>query len=332
MNGERTKYIRLMDLPLEWARVSGIPPQMVLRNICDWAVADGFPPGAFIDSSGAEIKPFDIYMSFRAATETHALNTGISIGGHGTYHNNGTWGVHLLSEALITTRDVLSFCKGTRTLPPPSLLSGFGRAWAQIGGDNTLAPPPCPEATKTLAGKLSREFAESMVAGLRHMLSDLNEGKRRIGFEKVDDGPIGFEFWDARWRRQCDGARAQLKTYEDHALSAELEALEVQWAAFAADHAAAVSTEPGETPSIASDPTASAPIRRRSAGRPRGSGSHKEADMPLVDEMRQAMVADAGLSCTAAALRHASRAAGGGTLESKAKRLAQRYSDKYSQL
>jgi hypothetical protein len=65
-------------------------------------------------------------------------------------------------------------------------------------------------------------------------------------------------------------------------------------------------------------------------GRPRGSGSYELADAPLIEEMRNAILNEPGLSPTAAALRFAVRAKGGGGSESRAKRLAERYSEKYS--
>src|SRR5947209_3992432 len=146
MKSELSRYIRFPGLALEWALVSGLPPEMILRNICDWAIADGFPSGAFVKTTGAPIDAFDIYMSFRAMTETTLLDVGIHLGGWILHNNNGLWGSHLLSEVLITAQDVLSFCEKTKTLPPPSCLKGLKRVWAQMTADQVLAPPCCPGA------------------------------------------------------------------------------------------------------------------------------------------------------------------------------------------
>jgi hypothetical protein len=71
------------------------------------------------------------------------------------------------------------------------------------------------------------------------------------------------------------------------------------------------------------------PDGKRRRGRPKGSGSYEAVDEPLIDEMREAIEANPAVSPTAAAACVADRAPGGGTPESKVKRLAQRYSEKF---
>jgi hypothetical protein len=60
-------------------------------------------------------------------------------------------------------------------------------------------------------------------------------------------------------------------------------------------------------------------------GRPRGAGSLAEADQPLLHEMRDLLKAGKAYSIWAAAGEVADCAEGGGTIESKRKRLAKRY-------
>jgi hypothetical protein len=69
----------------------------------------------------------------------------------------------------------------------------------------------------------------------------------------------------------------------------------------------------------------------RPRGRPAGSGSFAASDEPLIAEMRSLIETERTLSPWAAAARVADRAAGGGTHESKIKRLVSRYSEKFSE-
>lgn len=65
-----------------------------------------------------------------------------------------------------------------------------------------------------------------------------------------------------------------------------------------------------------------------SRGRPKGSGLHK-ADEPFVQVMRQMVESGKVTGVTDAARRLAEFAAGGGTIESKAERLCDRYRRMY---
>lgn len=62
-----------------------------------------------------------------------------------------------------------------------------------------------------------------------------------------------------------------------------------------------------------------------SRGRPKGSGTYGEADKPLLQEMHAIMLKNPGMSITSAAAQVVNRAAGGGSGDSKIKRLAKRY-------
>lgn len=69
----------------------------------------------------------------------------------------------------------------------------------------------------------------------------------------------------------------------------------------------------------------------RTRGRPPRSGSFAAPDAPLIEEMRKMITGDPTVNPTAAAGRVADRAVGGGTAESKAKRLVNRYVEKFSE-
>jgi hypothetical protein len=81
----------------------------------------------------------------------------------------------------------------------------------------------------------------------------------------------------------------------------------------------------------ASEPVTSSGSKPKGGGRPPGAGSLAQVDAPLVERMRESIRANRSLSPYAAALTLAGEAQGGGTLESKAKRLTGRYSAKFRQ-
>lgn len=62
-------------------------------------------------------------------------------------------------------------------------------------------------------------------------------------------------------------------------------------------------------------------------GRKKGTGSFASLDAPLLEEMKKMIAQGTVLSTWAAALKVAGKAAGAGTLESKAKRLLKRFSE-----
>ena len=87
----------------------------------------------------------------------------------------------------------------------------------------------------------------------------------------------------------------------------------------------------GEGDEIHPDSFVSKKSRKRAPGRPVGSGSFEATDEPLLEEMRAAILERTAHSPSAAAYQVAERADGAGTLESKVKRLARRYSEKFSE-
>jgi hypothetical protein len=90
--------VHFLALPAAWAEQAGMPKEMVLRHLCDWAIGGGFPPGAFVYPSAAPIEPFDIYMSGRAMAEDSPY--GRRPGGVSVSSNH--WGLALLGQVLLT--------------------------------------------------------------------------------------------------------------------------------------------------------------------------------------------------------------------------------------
>jgi hypothetical protein len=71
-------------------------------------------------------------------------------------------------------------------------------------------------------------------------------------------------------------------------------------------------------------------VGRSGLGRPKHSGSWDIADRPLLDKMNAAIKAGLAKSATDAARQFASEAQGGGSFESKVRRLQRRYEQRYS--
>jgi hypothetical protein len=297
---------------------------MVLRNICDWAAAGAFPEENLVDSTGERIAALTIYMSCRCALNT--AGSGVTLGGLTYYPGGDQWGHHVLSRSLIAREGVLHFCKRTNTLPPPSMLGGFSRTWAKLKGNKCLAPPACPHAEEHAAKMFAKVNAVGTLAGLEAMLKGLKEGHRRIGLQLVEE-PIDFESWGRKWQSSRDIAHRKIFRSGDTSLFGKLERLDADWDAFVAEKSSGTLPEAGGPVAPATLEVSSAV--RRSRGRPAGSGSYRPLDAPLVEEMRVAISSDPSLSPTAAARSLVDRISGGGTDDSKIKRLTERYLEKY---
>jgi hypothetical protein len=324
MHSDCAPYIRLLALAIEWAKESQAPPEMVLRNICDWAAAGAFPEEDLVDSTGERIAALDIYISCRCALNT--AGSGVTLGGMTYYAGGDQWSHQVLSRTLIARESVIHFCKRTNTLPPPSMLSGFSRTWAKLKDNKCLAPPACPDAEQHASKRFARVNAPCTLASLESILTRLKEGHRRIGLQHAEE-PIDFEFWGRRWQSARDIAHTEILRSGDPSLCEKLVRLEADWGAFVAEKSAGVLPEASH-PLEPGTFEASSPVRR-SRGRPAGSGSYRPLDAPLVEEMRAAISNDPSLSPTAAARGLVDRTSGGGTDDSKIKRLTERYLEKY---
>lgn len=336
MSAERTTYVHFLALAYDWAVEAGMPKELVLRRLCEWAMAGAFPEGAFIKATGTQVAPFDIYMSFRSIEQgVGSLGLGgVVLGGWEIFKPG--WSIDFLSEVLLSTQDVLAFCERTNTLAPPMLLRGFIRFWAQRDQSKHLAPPLCPDAEEHALKWRARDSAIASMNSLRSRLSEL-QGKagNRLGIRREIGRPIDLEFWAARWEKMAICAQNDVAVCKDAKLLQDLDTLKAEWTAFVAENTR-TSTAPTEDADECRETDRNSPepdeivqnqlVRR---GRPLGSGSYEPLDAPLVEEMHQLMNEEPCLSPTAAANRVADRAAGGGTVESKARRLAERYSQKF---
>src|SRR5262249_19277637 len=53
MPAEHPSHIPLLALAGEWASQARMPPQLVLRRLCEWTVSDGFSEDGLIKATGA---------------------------------------------------------------------------------------------------------------------------------------------------------------------------------------------------------------------------------------------------------------------------------------
>src|SRR5262245_38987951 len=135
----RTAFIPFLTLAAEWAEVSGQPPPLALRNMCEWTVVGAFPTGTLIMPSGENVRPLSVYEAFLATT-----NQGnVHIGGW-TRIWTDTDALDHLNQVLVSEEGLQGFCEKTNTLPPPSILGGWKRSWLLMRHQSHLAPPSCP--------------------------------------------------------------------------------------------------------------------------------------------------------------------------------------------
>ncbi|MDB5407741.1 MAG: hypothetical protein JWL84_2653 [Rhodospirillales bacterium] len=226
----RSKYIELLNLAAEWAEESGAPMNMVLRHLCEWAVAGGFPEGAFMISTGDEIPPLDVLTAFRLV----AGNGRANIAGY-TAHKDPAVEIELLRRVLVPTQAVLDFCERTSTRPPASLRQRFGWLFARRDRRKNLAPPECPGVEEHVVRHFARRNAAFGVDSLRAMLADLT-GKsgrprsRRVREESSDPG-----YLESKWADRHQSIQEDIRRCGDEQLQQDLDALQIAWQMFVAE-------------------------------------------------------------------------------------------------
>jgi hypothetical protein len=333
MIDERAGYVRFMALPPEWATEANIPVEMVLRRLSEWAVVGAFPPDAFITRAGTTVSPLEIFKRSMAVINK---NSPVVID-QWAYHYDPQESLDFLLDVQVPVDAIRIFCERSGTLPPRSFLSGLRRWWVSRRADKQLAPPACPNAAQEVRRQSARENAKASLNSMTAILDGLQGRRRHVwGPRRTDGEPINFSYWGTEWTGHRERALDEVSRAEDETLQQQLAALDEQWAEFVAaetrprpapeNRAEQVSEiqRNAEPQSLGADGN-----RDRRRGRPKGSGSYEAADAPLIEAMRAAILANPTLSPTAAALQVAHRAAGGGTDESKAKRLAAAYSAKF---
>jgi hypothetical protein len=238
-------YIPLISLVADWGRGSGTPAEMILRNVCEWAVVGGFPVGAFVKSSGEKVMPLDLLTATRALT-----GNGQATIGDLTVHIDPRVAWQLLSSVLITENAALQFCEHTGTLPPPSLLRGFKRLVKKLGSRTRLDPLECPAAHEHAARQLAFCQAAAGLNTLREYILGLEGEPTRFGPRRTDDLPDSLEFWSPKWKKMRDHTDEYVRRCGDQALQKELEALEREWEQFVVEpsrRAESASEERGDT-------------------------------------------------------------------------------------
>jgi DNA-binding winged helix-turn-helix (wHTH) protein len=226
MAKEKINYIPLLTLPVEWGTAAGMPKEMVLRRLCEWAVVGAFPRGAFVTSTGDQIDPFDIYMSFRAGATDEKT---VTLGDRTMFGRRP----EILMNVLVAVEDVLVFCEKTKTIPPPFLHSRFSRFLAQLHGGKHLAPPPCPNAENHATRIDARNSAIGWMNRLRDILAGL-QGKPRSGFgpRRQDNEPIDFTYWGGKWAETRAYAQNNIERSGEGELQQTLNTLDAEWTAF----------------------------------------------------------------------------------------------------
>lgn len=302
------KFCPLLKIAMEWAVRDEQPELLVLRRICQWAIADGFSSGTFISESGEAIRPFDLYMSFRISTEPLDWNSAIVLGGEIIHIRPGEWSENIIGTALIGVEGVQAFCRLTDTSVPASLESGFSLSRIFRSRPKHRSPPDCPYAEESAARFYAREQAAGTMSTLKEMIQNPRQySTRRFG----PNTPFDLEGLNSRWQLNFESAKLYAARSADAELVGNLDALLEEWETITKGTAQRDKDQP--------------PQRRR--GRPTGSGSYEDLDRDLVEEMRDMIRQGSTITGAAEAIAH--RAAGGGTQDSRAKRLARRYSEAY---
>jgi hypothetical protein len=332
---KRVSYIPFLALAAEWAAESGMPSEFALRNVCEWTIAGAFPPDSLRTPTGASVAPFDVYLSSLALIQSGELshNSSIKLGRFTLVNGEQRWGLRCLSEILVNVTDILAFCERTNTLPPPSVSRGAKRIWVRWARTPHLAPPPFPDAENIAIRFHEHELAVGTMNRMRSCLNKLQGTQSPPRNMRQPSEPIDLKYYQAQWDTDREFAKASIENSGDTALLQPLRELEDDWAAFIAQEQLLGAPEPpAEEPSRVDpgDEEAPGPAERTSRrGRPPGSGSFESADAPLIEEMHAAILRDPTLSVSAAAALVVDRAKGGGTPQSKVRRLIERYSEKF---
>jgi DNA-binding winged helix-turn-helix (wHTH) protein len=230
MPADLAGFVAFLALVPPWAAQGGMPPEMVLRRLCDWAMSEAFPPASFVTLSGEPANPFDIFMSGRALGS--GLGVGVSLGDN--VHYGDQWGANYLAGVVVSIRDVLTFCRQTDTVPPWPVQGRWRRTWTALRGRKHLAPPPCSEAE---ARAIAHEASDSAVASLnslRHILLGA-QGKPSPFFGRPADPTAmpDLSLWTSQWKTSRDRAQEAVTRAGTPNHQRALDDLDVHWTEFA---------------------------------------------------------------------------------------------------
>lgn len=211
-----------MTLAEAWSSGNAVPSVMVLRNLCAWAMAGGFPDGAFTTAAGEKVDPFDIYMSRRAMS----AGPGRSIVLDGTETWCDGWQIGLIEVVLVSERAVVSFCEHTNTARP--LLRGLSRIWAIFQSKN-FTPPACPAADEHAATYQARSSAAAGLNTLRTILAQPQGKPSRYVRRSASGASSAISDLVDRWTRSKSRAQVAIHHCGDTQLQHELDNLVSEW-------------------------------------------------------------------------------------------------------
>lgn len=242
MPDDHSRYLQFTAVAVEWANEAGMPATMVLQRLCEWAVAGGFPEGAFVTATGDTIPPVDLLTSCRLV-----IGNGRAKIGEWTAHKDPAVEIDFLNTVLVTSRDVLQFCERTNTRPPSSLREGFRWpfGWGEQG--KNAAPPECPDVDEHVV----RQFADGLARGglnhLRATIAELKGKPTRSRPRAVGSEPVNLEYWGPKWRDRRDRVEKDIHASGNKELQKDLDALDAEWVALVAEatHAAVARANAG---------------------------------------------------------------------------------------
>lgn len=199
-----------------------MPAEVVLRRLVDSAVTGGFPAGAFVNATGDEIDPLDIYMSFRFATAS--ILEGVSFRGRILY---ATGRGQLIHEVLISVRDLQAFCVAQDTRPPPGLRQPRTPWWRRAKRQAHIVPPPCPGAEQHAVRIDASRSARALLGQISRALSRAR-GEAVPHRHEPDLSPLDPDS-GTRWDFMKKATLSEIDRCGEADLRPELEALEAEW-------------------------------------------------------------------------------------------------------
>jgi hypothetical protein len=245
-------YVPFLWLASAWAAGANVPEKMVLRRLCDWAMADGFPPGALTTKFGGAVDLFDVFMCGRYEGATSG---GILLGG--IEHWSQRWDGALLEDIIVSLQAVATFCDRTDTSPPLAVQRGcFARFVERRKDRKHRFPPPCPEAESQAVICDAGRSAEASLNALRGMLAKLQGEPQpflRPANPSQSTEPVDLDACTARWETTRRRAQEAIAQSRKGGLQPALDALDAEWAAFVGTELARSASEAAGLPDSSTD-------------------------------------------------------------------------------
>jgi len=152
------------------------------------------PPETFVTETGLQFDPFDILLSFHAIEQNALFGQPVQLGGYAFPNTDRRLGSGLLSAVLVRVANVMAFCERTRTIPPPSLLSGWRRMWAVCRRGWHRSPPPCPALAREFDTRVNQIVAVNVLRRLAATVASLKNHSPGDSFSPWNaDGSIDLD-------------------------------------------------------------------------------------------------------------------------------------------